>query len=331
MIEDLSDLGFHARLYALAGIKVFPLYGIVGGPGGLRCSCREGLKCTSPGKHPRFKPAHTKEWTLANGKCYGRCGQRGHGLYDATDDVATIAEWWTEDPRCGIGMPAHGNGYRILDVDPKSGGNESFAKLHAYVLDRTGTDLMATLIQNTGRHDGERGMHLLFGGAGDGISSKPKAFGPDMPGLDTRGVGGYIVTWPTLHISGVEYEYIDWRQDPSEWPAILTVLMNPPKPVRAPTTSSRRREKGAAYGEKALSAELDDVLNTGEGTRNHRLNLAAFNMGQLVADGTLSDQTVRDELLNAAMRAGLNYGESLRTIESGVTAGISKPRRTRAA
>lgn len=320
MSNQLSDLGFHARLYALAGIKVFPVHGIVDTPDGRRCACRDGHNCKSPGKHPVFRPAHDKEWTLANGKCYGRCGQLGHGLYDATDDVDTIVRWWTDNPRANIGQPAHGNGYAILDVDPKSGGDDSFAKLHAYVLDRTGVDLMETLVQRTG----SGGMHLLYAAPEAGIKSGSKVFGADMPGLDTRGVGGYTVTWPSVHISGGEYEYIDWLREAHPWPPVLTVLMNPPK-VQA--TQVRQRGTSPKYGESALDKELDILLSAPEGTRNDQLNRSSFNIGTLVGGGFLTEGVARGELIRAALAIGLGMTETLKTVESGLRDGIANPRR----
>lgn len=326
MNDTISNLGHHAQVYAHAEIKIFPLWGIVDGPNGLRCACRDAYECTSPGKHPLLRPAHDKNWILANGKCYGKCGQEGHGLYDATSDLDTITRWWTENPGANIGQPAHGNGYRILDVDPKSGGDESFEKLHTYVLDRTGFDLMDTLIQNTGAFQpGRRGMHLLYSGTGDGIPSKTKPFGADMPGLDTRGVGGYIVTWPSLHISGVKYEYLDWLHEPAPWPTILTDLLNPPK-VAAKVQPIRQRGTTAGYAEAALDKELAIVRAAEVGTRNDTLNVAAFNLGQLVGGGQLSESTVQDELLSAATSIGLGTIEALKTINSGITSGMGAPR-----
>jgi hypothetical protein len=323
--QNLSDLGFHARVYAYAGIKVFPLWGIIDGPDGLQCSCYDGRECGSPGKHPRLKPAHRKGDALY-GKCFGKCGKEGHGLYDATTDLDTIARWDAAGLWGGIGKPAHGSGVAVLDVDPKNGGDESFEKLHTFVLDRTGADLMDTLIQNTGRHKGRRGMHLEFAAPEGGVSSKARTpFGADMPGLDTRGIGGYTVVWPTLHISGVEYEYLDWTREPAPWPAIMTALMNPPKVAPPKVAPLRERGTSPRYAESALDKELEIVRSAKEGTRNDTLNAAAFNLGQLVGAGQLSEHVVRDELLSAAVSAGLPSSD-IKTIESGLRSGMASPR-----
>jgi hypothetical protein len=76
----------------------------------------------------------------------------------------------------------------------------------------------------------------------------------------------------------------------------------------------------------ALHMETRDVANAGEGARNNRLNVAAYNLGQLVGDGYLTYGEVEAALLNAAHGAGLPDGEAQRTIESGIQKGMAEPR-----
>jgi hypothetical protein len=62
------------------------------------------------------------------------------------------------------------------------------------------------------------------------------------------------------------------------------------------------------------------------GSRNHRLNAAAFSLGQLVGAGMLDVNEVAGTLLGAAQAAGLSEIEAQRTIASGLTAGQRHPR-----
>lgn len=80
------------------------------------------------------------------------------------------------------------------------------------------------------------------------------------------------------------------------------------------------------YGARALEAEADRVATAAEGTRNDTLNRAAFALGQLVAGGELPEALAREQLTTAATRAGLGAWEAARTITSGISAGMSKPR-----
>jgi hypothetical protein len=64
-----------------------------------------------------------------------------------------------------------------------------------------------------------------------------------------------------------------------------------------------------------------------EGSRNHRLNAASFNLGQLIGADLLELDAVAGALLVAALASGLGETEARRTIESGIAAGQRCPRR----
>lgn len=64
--------------YALRWL-VLPLAWITGG--GI-CGCRKGADCPRPGKHPLTQ----------------------NGVYDATQDEATIKYWWSKWPQANIGI-----------------------------------------------------------------------------------------------------------------------------------------------------------------------------------------------------------------------------------
>lgn len=81
------------------------------------------------------------------------------------------------------------------------------------------------------------------------------------------------------------------------------------------------REK--AYAESALKDEVAAVERTGKGNRNNRLNEAAFKLGQYVKSGLLERTDVKRQLLRATK---LPKYEALKTIESGLTAGMAQPR-----
>lgn len=84
---------------------------------------------------------------------------------------------------------------------------------------------------------------------------------------------------------------------------------------------------GNRYAEAALRNEVRNVAGAKEGTRNAKLNKAAFSLGGLVAVGLLAREAVENALLEAALVAGLGEAESAATIQSGLNAGVQKPRR----
>lgn len=91
------------------------------------------------------------------------------------------------------------------------------------------------------------------------------------------------------------------------------------------------RKRSMVHGEAALTDELAIVRRTTvKGGRNTQLNLSAWSMGQLVATGALDRDRVERELLLAATESGYVTDDGERqaraTIESGLSAGMRKPR-----
>jgi hypothetical protein len=170
------------------------------------CSCGN-RNCKSVGKHPRTT----------------------HGLSDASADAATICGWWERWPDANIGIATGPeSGVIVLDVDGEDG-KASLKKLGAP------GQLPRTLRAHTGRTgpDGQRtGFHLYFNWpAGTNLRNNAGLLGK---GLDVRAAGGYVVAPPSLHASGLRYE---WAQDESaiaEPPAWLIAQAS--KPVGTPPT-----------------------------------------------------------------------------------------------
>jgi len=98
----------------------------------------------------------------------------------------------------------------------------------------------------------------------------------------------------------------------------------PPRPpvnghVAPPGTASR-------YATKALTDELDTLARTPQGSRNHQLNVAAFNLSQLVAAGHLDHDTTWAQLTHTAHAIGLTTSETRNTLTSAFRAGLKLPR-----
>jgi hypothetical protein len=80
------------------------------------------------------------------------------------------------------------------------------------------------------------------------------------------------------------------------------------------------------YVQKALVDECETVRTTPRGNRNGQLNTSALKLGRLVGAGLLDEKAAVDALRGAALDAGLEPRETLRTIASGLRAGIADPR-----
>jgi putative DNA primase/helicase len=163
-----------AHLHAQKGRPVFPVYGVRDG----RCTCTKD-SCSSPGKHPAT----------------------AQGFRDATTDPEQIERWWSEHPDRNIGVPTgRGSGWLVVDIDPDKGGEETLA-----ALEREYGALPTTAQVLTGRDGrGGRGRHLYFKHPPTPIKSGAEVLGP---GIDIRADGGYIIIPPSLHVTGVTYDY----------------------------------------------------------------------------------------------------------------------------
>lgn len=100
-------------------------------------------------------------------------------------------------------------------------------------------------------------------------------------------------------------------------------------PRRAPRSTAPApmpTDTASSYGRAAIEGEAADVRATPEGSRNDRLNAAAYSLGQLVAGGVVAESDVWSALRAAAQACGLGASEADATIGSGINAGKAEPR-----
>jgi hypothetical protein len=107
-----------------------------------------------------------------------------HGLRDATCDPSRIRAWWSASPRANIGLRT-GDALDVIDLDTARS-----------VLEQGHSPLVPGALVATGR-----GWHLYF--AASGLPTRAGV----RPGIDLRGVGGYVVAPPSLHPSGHRYVF----------------------------------------------------------------------------------------------------------------------------
>ena len=238
---------------------------------------------------------------------------RSHGgLKAASTDPATVTAWWERWPHANIGGRT-GIVFDVCDVD----GPDGIAAVRPLLGACHG---LAPLVRT-----GSGGWHLLF--APTGLGNRVRF----LPGTDWRGQGGYVVLPPSVHATGNRYAFVRPADGdlPAVPPALLAALAPAPAAVR--TTAPPAVARLSGYGPAALAREADRVATTPKEGRNDQLNRSAFNLGQLVASGHLTETEVIDELSRAAARAGLGERETARTIASGLKAGRQQPRTPRTA
>lgn len=232
------------------------------------------------------------------------------GFHAATADLVQLERWDNRWPNANPASPVP-PGHLVVDIDVHHGGDATWAALEA----QHGS-MPATLTTRTGT--GGRHIWLTLDGP---VRQTAGLLGP---GIDTRTAGrGYLIMPGAVNADGHPYEWE--RTDPiAPAPAWLAELLRPrPLSPHIPLLSPHRR--GAGYGEAALAGECDDVATTPPGARNARLNAAAFRLGRLVAADLLGAERAVDGLLAAAAAAGLGESEAVKTITSGLRAGLASP------
>lgn len=280
-----------------------------------------------------------------------------HGVKEAKKSPYWLRQFWAKWPTANPALACgEESGVWVLDVDVKDGkpGWETLADL-----ERLFTPLPATLVQDTPTG----GAQFVFAYPGFTVkNSVETTFGP---GLDTRGDGGYVMLPPSLHPDHPNGPRYRWRDDGAalaktpEW--MVRMLRREPEDIawlkealagrddvpawlakrlglgggaaRAAAPKPAKTERLSHYARVALDDEVRRVRQALPGTQNDALNTGAFRLGQLVGSGALSEETVRQHLLAAALgwtidgRRGPWKPEHLeRIIASGVDAGKASPR-----
>lgn len=200
------------------------------------CSCKDGIKCESIGKHPQY---HREDLL--------------HGCHSATTDPEIIRCWYKRWPQANIGIATGEQSFDVLDADvhPEKGinGNDTLDDLQAKY-----GKLPDTVEQLTGGG----GRQILFM-HDDRIDNRVKF----APGLDTRSTGGLVVVPPSLHASGQRYQW-ELSSMPGEvplavWPSWLVKII-----VEA-------QNKAGNNGSKSNSAgwEIEPLKGVAKGERDH--------------------------------------------------------------
>ena len=166
MTTSIIDYVTH---YRDIGWVPIPLHDVMSG----HCSCRDGVACTSAGKHPRVKQADA-----------------------VSADLQIWGSWARSWPNMNLAVLTGAKyGFFVVDIDPRHAGDTNFQKF----CQEHGLP-PATLEAKSGGG----GKHLFFKANPDeAIKSDSNVLGQ---GIDIRGDGGIIVVEPS--VTKGEYKWL---------------------------------------------------------------------------------------------------------------------------
>jgi len=213
--------------YSSQGWQILPCNGIVEG----RCTCgQKHEESKDIGKHPAINA-----WNR-----------------ESTSDLAKLNSWWEINPEYNIGVNCKTSGFFVIDIDPRSGGEESFEKFEAFVEGA----LPPTVEATTGKYEinGKTiyGRHLYYKcDINEDLIGNLTKLG--FKGIDIKH-NGYVLISPSRHISGVTYEWVEGKE-----PWNLSIAEAPEELLQA----LRKRQKYTSGDTSYESADWDSVKGMG--------------------------------------------------------------------
>lgn len=148
------------------------------------------------------------------------------GFHKASNDWGTVKSWFMQYPNCGWGLFPDPSGLLVLDCDVKNGASPD------------NLDLPETLTVKTAG-----GWHFYFkkpadiAEIGNTNASLPK-------GWDIRCSKGYVILPPSIHPSGVSYEWVDENQPVAELPENIKItLLSNHNSTSSSNNSNQTQEK----------------------------------------------------------------------------------------
>lgn len=187
------------RYYSEKQWKILPCHGIQNG----RCTCgRTHGEPKEVGKHPVIN-----QWNT-----------------ESTDEWGPIQRWWEENSEYNIGVHCSKSGFFVIDIDPRSGGPDSFLEFEKIVEGHLPPTVEAITGSYTGRGGtAHRGRHIFYRcDPSENLVGHLNSMG--LKGIDIKH-NGYVLISPSRHFSGVTYEWVEgkepWNTEMAEAPEEL--------------------------------------------------------------------------------------------------------------
>jgi len=238
----------------------------------------------------------------------------------ATDDPGQITRWWRQYPNAIPAILAEQ--FIVIDADRHPDSPDGIAALTGLV------KLFEEWPDHPVVHTPSNGEHHYFGQPNPALGNRT---GLLPPGIDVRGVGGFVIGPGAMLPDGTEWRLPqNHSTDLPTLPAWLERMVRADESLQtriSEFTSESITARKERYAEAALQGGIAEVKNAPRGSRNTVLNNVAYRLGRMIARGWLDRNRVKDGLLRAAYQLKNEDGViAVRaTIKSGLDAGWHKP------
>jgi len=231
------------------------------------------------------------------------------GCHSATLNPEVIAEWDRLFPDANVAV-ACGKGLSkliVVDLDGLEAEEDWGRLVKKHLFQEPPCPQVLT----------SRGRHLYF--TGTGVKNSCGVLGKK---IDVKSEGGAATLPPSVHGSGVVYEWVDLPDvvRPPPFPPVLFRILNERE------VEWKQKYKIVTLFDRPpdLQRLCEMVARSGEGERNHTLNRAAFLASKGIRAGTITHGNALSALTQAAVQAGLLRHEIQKTIISGLRGGAKK-------
>ena len=215
----------------------------------------------------------------------------------ATSDASQVASWWTQWPNANVGI--HCDGFVVIDVDPKNGGDESLTVLQQEEF------LEATYEVETP----SGGTHLYYRcPPGVTVRNGVSRLGA---GIDIRSTGGYVLAAGSRTAAG-SYTVACVEEIADLDQGILARLQSVPEKPDRPADDAPIPTNAELAAQRAIEY-LASLPLVEEGGRNNACMLAARKLGDL---GVAVDQAIPIMVEHFRCNPPLDEAEIITTVRS---------------
>lgn len=246
----------------------------------------------------------------------------------ATNSPFAVGLKWDATPDALPAIPVGAHGLVVIDCDRKNG-VDGVAAFHSLCAEHR-IDLSSAFVVETP----SSGLHFYW--RSDTAYGNSRGSLPE--GIDVRGIGGYVIASGATLPDGRIYRHVagSWDTIPALPDALAALLKRkdapiPSEPSIVPVERLTVNQRERSYAENALADEVAKlaIMRQGDG-RNAALNSAAHSIGMMIGTGWIERTAVEQALWEASEQNGYRAKDgdaaAWATLQSGIEAGITKPR-----